>query len=228
MIRRRPGWACPPTIATATGAGCASRHQRRPSSTCGRAAAMTLGNTWRFSRPVDDRLLAHPQGLRLRVLTDHDLHRDGLAPCLHQAVITGSHPNYYSWRMMDATGARPPGRRRAADDLHRRQRLLLGGERPRATSPGAWVRKLDSGSRAWQAQPGELQPERADPQRPGATSGAPAEALGVGFATGASMPQEFLRHARNADKPGWGGSWTACRDLIGDFGLAWSGAAASS
>ena len=86
--------------------------------------------------------------------TDHDLHRHGKAVLEpYKAVINGTHPEYYSEAMMDATEAYLAGGGRL---------LYTGGngyywvtglrqDEPECTE----VRKLDTGSRAWHAEPGE-------------------------------------------------------------------------
>ncbi|WP_274426050.1 N,N-dimethylformamidase beta subunit family domain-containing protein [Chelativorans sp. YIM 93263] len=58
--------------------------------------------------PVDLHLLrfCHENGIAFDLVTDHDLHADGLA-CLegHQALMTGSHPEYMSVEMEEAIRA---------------------------------------------------------------------------------------------------------------------------
>lgn len=58
--------------------------------------------------PVDLHLLrfCHANGIAFDLVTDHDLHREGLA-CLegHQSLMTGSHPEYMSVEMEEAIRA---------------------------------------------------------------------------------------------------------------------------
>jgi N,N-dimethylformamidase len=65
------------------------------------------------------------QGFDYEVLTDEDLHRDGLgALSPYNVLITGIHPEYYSERMMDATEAYL--NTGGEGDIHWRQWILLG------------------------------------------------------------------------------------------------------
>ena len=88
------------------------------------------------------------------MITDEDLDREGLAALApYRVVINGTHCEYYSERMMDAT----------EDYLDQGGRLLyLSGNGYywvvafRPDEPWVMeVRKLESGSRAWQARAGE-------------------------------------------------------------------------
>ena len=88
------------------------------------------------------------------VLTDEDLHREGVAALKpYRVVLNGTHNEYYSERMMDAT----------EDYLEGGGRLLNLGANTHYWCVGfrddePWVmevRKLEAGSRAWQARPGE-------------------------------------------------------------------------
>ncbi len=88
------------------------------------------------------------------VLTDEDLHREGLdAIAGHRVVVTGNHPEYYSSEMLDALEAycETGGRM-----------LYLGGNgfywRVSVSDivPGQIeVRRTEDGTRAWIAEPGE-------------------------------------------------------------------------
>lgn len=88
------------------------------------------------------------------VLTDEDLHREGLDAVVgHRVVITGNHPEYYSTEMLDALDA--------YCDLGGRM-LYLGGNgfywRVSVSDrvPGQIeVRRTEDGTRAWIAEPGE-------------------------------------------------------------------------
>jgi len=113
-----------------------------------------LGATWQF--PADLSIVAWLEAMKYdyEVLTDEDLHREGaaaLAP--YRVVLNGTHNEYYSERMMDAT----------EDYLANGGRLLNLGANSHYWCVGfrddePWVmevRKLEAGSRAWQARPGE-------------------------------------------------------------------------
>ena len=67
----------------------------------------------------------HARGYAVDILCDDLLHAEGaelLAP--YRTVLTGTHPEYWTTRMMD--GPRRLARRRRAAHLPGRQRLLLG------------------------------------------------------------------------------------------------------
>ena len=161
------------------------------------------------------------------VITDHDLHAEGL-DCLkpYKAVMNGTHPEYYSERMMDATEA----------CLVQGGRVMyLGGNgyywvtEPRADAPDCIeVRKLDSGSRAWQAEPGEGY-LASNGQRSGLWRNrgrAPQKIVGLGFtAEGMDESQPFERMPDSFHKrAAWIMEGIGDEEAIGDFGLAAGGA----
>ncbi len=160
-------------------------------------------------------------------ITDEDLHREGLSAIEPYAcVITGTHPEYVSERMLDAQEDYVAGGGRL---------IYMGGngyywcvgfdpEEPACME----VRKLDSGMRAWAAEPGEHYL-----QTTGEKSGlwrnrgrAPQKLLGVGFigegfetsAPFRKMPDAFHRTVDWITRGIEG-------EIIGDEGLAYGGAA---
>ena len=113
-----------------------------------------LGATWQF--PADLSIIAWLEAMKYDydVLTDEDLHREGVAALKpYRIVLNCTHNEYYSERMMDAT----------EDYLATGGRLLQLGANSHYWCVGfrdeePWVmevRKLEAGSRAWQARPGE-------------------------------------------------------------------------
>jgi N,N-dimethylformamidase len=113
-----------------------------------------IGATWQF--PADLSIVAWLEAMKYDydVLTDEDLHREGVAALQpYRVVLNGTHNEYYSERMMDAT----------EDYLANGGRLLNLGANSHYWCVGfrddePWVmevRKLEAGSRAWQARPGE-------------------------------------------------------------------------
>ncbi len=162
------------------------------------------------------------------VITDHDLHRHGVAALSpYRAVINGTHPEYYSETMMDATEAY----------LAQGGRLLYTGGNGYYWVTGLReeeaecieVRKLDTGSRAWQAEPGEghlaCTGERSGLWR--SRGRAPQKITGLGFTTeGMDESQPFERmpdsHHRQVS---WIMAGIGDEEPIGDFGLAAGGAA---
>jgi len=113
-----------------------------------------LGTVWQF--PADLSIVGWLEAMKYEydVITDEDLHRDGLAALKpYNVVLNATHNEYYSEKMLDAT----------EDYLAQGGRLLyLGGNAYywcvgfRDDEPWVMeVRKLEAGSRAWQARPGE-------------------------------------------------------------------------
>ena len=162
------------------------------------------------------------------ILTDHDLHAEGaaaLAP--YKVVLNGTHPEYYSEEMLDGT----------EDYLAAGGRVMyLGGNgyywvtALRADEPHCIeVRKLDAGSRAWQAEPGEgylaSTGERSGLWR--SRGRAPQKIVGLGFTTeGMDRSQPFERMPDSFHKrASWIMDGIGDEQPIGDFGLAAGGAA---
>jgi N,N-dimethylformamidase len=187
----------------------------------------SMGITWQF--PADLSIIAWLEHMKYdyEVLTDEDLDRDGLAALApYKCVITGTHPEYYSEPMLDAT----------EDYLAQGGRLIyMGGNGYywniafRPEEPWCMeVRKLDSGMRAWNARPGEHYMQTTG-QKGGLWKNLgrpPQKAVGVGFisqgfeacAPFRRMPDSWHRTV----------SWIMEGiegEIIGDFGLAHEGAA---
>ena len=187
----------------------------------------SMNITWQF--PADLSIvawIAH-QGYDCDFITDEDLDREGLdAIAPYNCVITGTHPEYVSEKMLDAQ----------EDYVAQGGRLIyMGGngyywviafdEEERACME---VRKLDSGMRAWMAKPGEHYL-----QTTGEKSGlwrnrgrAPQKLLGVGFiAEGFETSAPFRKMPDSFHKTV---SWITKGiegEIIGDEGLAYGGAA---
>jgi N,N-dimethylformamidase beta subunit-like, C-terminal/Concanavalin A-like lectin/glucanases superfamily len=186
--------------------------------------------TFPWALPADLSLIwwMDQSGYDYEVLTDHDLHREGVdALKPYKAVINGTHPEYYSEEMLDAT----------EDYLTSGGRLLYTGGNGYywvtalcAGDPACIeVRKLDAGSRAWQAEPGESY-LAATGQRSGlwrSRGRAPQKIVGLGFSTeGMDESQPFERMPDSFHKRvAWIFEGIGERELIGDFGLAQGGAA---
>lgn len=210
------------------GSGVAHSTRLRPVLTLRPGFRHPTGSLWQF--PADlhivDWLTA--RGIDFDVATDEDLDAEG-AELLgrYRVVLTGSHPEYTSARMLDAfehylgAGGRT---------------MYLGGngfywvtsfhpERPHLIE----VRKGEAGCRAWQARPGELHmaftPERGGLWRN--RGRAPQKLFGVGFATeGMDRSSPYTTLADFADpRAGWLTEGLEGATLIGDHGLVGGGAA---
>lgn len=187
----------------------------------------STGIPWQFPADMSIICWLEQQGYDYDVITDEDLHREGLA-CLkpYNVVLNGTHSEYYSERMMDAT----------------EEYLAAGGRVMYLGANGYYwvvgfrdeepwcmeVRKLDAGSRAWQAAPGEYYLATT-----GEKSGiwrirgrAPQKLTGVGFTSEGmdkSMPYRRLPDSQNS-KVSWVFDGVE-NEVFGDFGLGGNGAA---
>ena len=161
------------------------------------------------------------------VLTDDDLHAEGLEALKpYRVVINGTHAEYYSERMLDAT----------EDYLAQGGRVMyLSGNGYywvvgwRDDEPWLMeVRKLEAGSRAWQARAGEhylaSTGERSGLWRHRGRP--PQKVVGTGFAS--EGMDESVPFRRMPDSWHKSVAWIfdgVQGDVIGDFGLAGNGAA---
>ncbi|MFI4994741.1 MAG: N,N-dimethylformamidase beta subunit family domain-containing protein [Hyphomicrobiales bacterium] len=178
---------------------------------------------------ADSHLLAwlEDKGFAFDVVTDEDLDNDGaaaLAP--YRALITGSHPEYHTERMLDAlTEYKCRGGRIA----------YLGGNgfywriaRSPALPHVIEIRRAEGGVRAWAAEPGEYY-HMLD----GALGGMwrrnrrPPQALvGVGFAAQGLYEATYFRRTPASRDPKCAWIFAGIEDdIIGDYGLSAGGAA---
>ena len=205
------------------GVGCCYSSYRRPILNMRPKARMSsMGVTWQF--PADLSVLAwlDHAGYDYEVVTDEDLDREGLEALKpYNVVLTGTHPEYVSESMLDATEDYVAGGGRL---------IYMGGNGyywnigMRPSEP--WcieVRKLNSGMRAWQARPGEYYLATSG-QKSGLWKdlGRPPQKLtGVGFISEGfdssrpyrRMPDSWHRRAAWMFEGIEG-------EIIGDFGLA--------
>jgi N,N-dimethylformamidase len=186
-----------------------------------------IGAPWQF--PADLSIVGwlEHQKYDYDVLTDEDLHREGVAALKpYRVVINATHCEYYSERMLDAT----------EDYLADGGRLLyLSGNGYywtvgfREAEPWVMeVRKLEAGSRAWQARAGEhylaCTGERGGLWRH--RNRAPQKLVGVGF-TSEGMDNS-VAYRRMPDSHHRSVAWIfqgVEGEVFGDFGLGGGGAA---
>lgn len=186
------------------------------------------GVPWAF--PADLSLIwwLENQGFDYDVITDHDLDDGGLELLSgYRAVATGTHPEYFSLTMLDAL------ERFAAEGG---RIAYLGGNglywvtETRPSEP--WcieVRKLDTGSRAWQAAPGEgylaTTGDRSGLWR--ARGRPPQKIVALGFTTeGMDESRPFERMPDSfSPAAAWMFEGIGADEPIGDFGLGLGGAA---
>ncbi len=187
----------------------------------------SMGTTWQF--PADLSVIAwlENQGYDYEVLTEEDVHREGLSALMpYSCVLSGTHPEYVSERVLDAT----------EDFIAEGGRFIyMGGNgyywnvAYRDDEPWIMeVRKLDSGMRAWAARPGEHYL-----QTTGDKSGlwrnrgrAPQKTLGVGFiGEGFESGRGFRRMPDSYHRTVAWITEGIKGEIIGEFGLAQGGAA---
>ncbi len=187
----------------------------------------SMGVPWQL--PADLSIVAWLEHKKYdyEVLTDEDLHFEGVdALKPYSCVLTGTHPEYYSEKMLDAT----------EDYIASGGRYIYMGGNGYYWNVGfrddePWimeVRKLDSGMRAWNARPGEHYLV-TNGQKSGLWKNlgrSPQKLVGIGFiAEGFEtsrpyrrMPDSYHRHV----------SWImegVEGEMIGEEGLAYGGAA---
>ena len=167
------------------------------------------------------------QDIPFDVITDDDLHQDGVSLLERYAcVMTCSHPEYYSTPMWDAVHA----------FTQRGGRLMyLGGNgfywrvAYREDKPGVMeMRRTEDGSRSWFSEPGEYYMGFNGEYgglwwRAGRT---PQYLVGNGFIAQGFDHSSYYRRAAGADEPRAAFIVEGVDDeIIGDFGLIGGGAA---
>ena len=211
------------------GAGCCYSSYLRPILNIRpRYRSSAMGFPW--AMPADLSLIwwLENAGYEYEILTDHDLHAEGAAAIKpYRTIINCTHPEYYSERMMDAT----------EDYLTSGGRVIYAGGNGyywvsglREGEPEIMeVRKLDTGSRAWQAEAGEgylaCTGERSGLWR--SRGRAPQKIVGIGFtAEGMDRSTHFERMPDSFHKRAdWMFEGIGESEKIGDFGLGLGGAA---
>ena len=172
-----------------------------------------------------DWLESHEQ--RYDVITDDDLHTEGL-PLLdeYSVVLTGCHPEYVSREMMEALAAY----------LGRGGRLMyMGGNGfywrvsyPRAHPGMIEMRRAEDGTRAWVESVGEYYHGSTGEygglwRRQGR---APNTLVGVGFVAQGFDRSSYYRRTAASRDPRARFIFDGVQDeVLGDFGVAWGGAA---
>ncbi|QAZ45456.1 N,N-dimethylformamidase beta subunit family domain-containing protein [Mesorhizobium sp. Pch-S] len=184
-------------------------------------------NIWQFNADTHILGFLEDRGIAYDVLTDEDLDREGVAAFDgYRAVLTGSHPEYTSTRMLDAyQGFLAKGGRVA----------YLGGNgfywriAYSETLPGVIeCRRAESGIRGWEPGTGNYWHQFTDElgglwRRIGR---APQQVFGVGMtAQGFDLSSPYLRNTSSHD-PRAAFIFDGIKgDILGDFGLNGGGAA---
>lgn len=192
-------------------------------------ALRIMGRLWAFNADTHITAWLAAAGIECDLITDEHLHAEGpsvLAP--YRAVITGTHPEYWTTRMLDSLEAWQEAGGRLA---------YLGGNgfywRTAFHPEKPWlieVRRAESGARFWETDPGE-----AHHSFTGEYGGlwrrlgrAPQRYTGVGtVATGFDFSSCYRRTEAAADpRAAWIFAGVAA-ERIGEFGLVGGGAAGS-
>ena len=166
-------------------------------------------------------------GLSYDVITDDDLHAEGLDLLRpYRVLVTGSHPEYKSLQMMDALD----GWMRQGGRL-----MYLGGNgfywriAYHPTRPGTIeVRRSEDGTRAWDAEVGEyyhsFTGEYGGLWR--RNNRAPQALAGVGFISQGFDHSSYYRRTEAANDPRAAFIFEGVpEELLGDFGILQGGAA---
>ncbi|MGK0169606.1 MAG: N,N-dimethylformamidase [Gammaproteobacteria bacterium] len=181
---------------------------------------------WGF--PADMNIVAwlEQSGVNYEVITDEDLHDEG-EPLLsrYRTVITGSHPEYYSTRMLDSVESYLGGGGRL---------MYMGGNgfywriAFHSTIPGVIeVRRAEDGTRAWIAEPGQyFQSFNGEYGGLWRRIGRPPNTtVGVGFAAQGFEHSAPYNRGPGADNPRARFAFEGVPDqVIGDFGSLGGGA----
>ena len=214
------------------GAGISISSRRRPilNMRPGYIAANDANGSGTRHYVADHHLLAwlEDKGFAVDIVTDEDLDDEGVAALApYRAVLTGSHPEYHTGRMLDALeGYKAQGGRLA----------YLGGNgfywriaRDPARPHLIEIRRAEGGVRAWQAEAGEYH-HMLDGQLGGLwrrNRRPPQQLVGVGFtAQGAYEATHFRRTTASWDDPRTAWIFAGINEeIIGDYGLNAGGAA---
>ncbi|GAB5467916.1 MAG: N,N-dimethylformamidase [Rhodospirillales bacterium] len=211
------------------GSGIAHASHRRPLFNL-RPGYVTFGNTSCSGLrhfQADSHLLSwlHAQGIAYDLVTDHDLHDDGVAAVRgYKAVVTATHPEYHTVRSLDALRDYRDG----GGAL-----VYLGGNgfywriAIHPENEGLLeIRRAEDGIRAWAAEPGEYY-NAFDGGYGGLwrrNGRPPQELVGIGFAAqGEFFGDPYRRVCRDPDY-----DWVfegIEEDVLGDFGFSGKGAA---
>ena len=179
--------------------------------------------------PADSHLLAwlEDKGLSYDVVTDDELEDEGVAALApYKLVLTGSHPEYHTGRMLDAI----EGYTNSGGRL-----CYLGGNgfywriaRDAALPHTIEIRRAEGGIRAWQAEPGEYY-HQLDGQLGGLwrrNRRPPQQLVGVGFSGQGLFEGTHYRRLPASYDPEFAWMFDGIDgDALGDYGLSGGGAA---
>lgn len=228
LLGQHPEWGLSSYDHHADGAGvCYTSHRRPIMGLRPKHRMASTGIPWQFPADLSIICWLEQLGFDYDVITDEDLHREGAACLLpYKAVLNGTHSEYYSEEMMDASEAY----------------LAAGGHIAYLGANGYYwvvafrddepwcmeIRKLDAGSRAWQAAPGEYymatNGEKGGIWRNRGRT--PQKLTGVGFTSEGMDESKPYRRLPDSYDPAIAWVFEGVEnDCFGDYGLAHGGAA---
>ena len=228
VLGQHPEWGSSSYDHHADGAGVCYTSYRRPVMGLRPKHRMaTTGVPWQFAADLSIIYWLEQLGYAYDVITDEDLHRDGIG-CLspYNVVLNGTHSEYYSEKMLDASEeyVASGGRIMYLGANGYYWVIAFRDEEPWCME----IRKLDSGSRAWQAAPGEYYMattgEKGGIWRNRGRS--PQKLTGVGFTSEGMDESKPYRRLPDSYDPKI--TWVfdgVENECFGDFGLALNGAA---
>lgn len=177
---------------------------------------------WAFTADTNIVAFLEHLGIPYDVITDDDVHREGVALLDHyRCVVTGSHPEYTSTAMLDAFEAFTAGGGRF---------VYLGGNgfywRVSWSEEEPWImeiRRAEDGTRAWIAEPGEYYHAHGGEygglwRRLGR---APNQLVGIGFAAqGFDRASHYRRGpASHEGRAAWIFEGVEGQEIVGDHGV---------
>lgn len=183
---------------------------------------------WQFNADTHITDWLEARGIGFDVITDEDLHAEGLSALApYRVVVTGTHPEYISTRMREAVEAylRRGGRLMYMGGNGYYWRISFSDDLPGVIE----VRKGEGGIRAWAAEPGEyynaFTGEYSGLWRRSALP--PQQLVGAGFtAQGFDVSSYYRRQPASFDpRAAFIFDGIGDDELIGDFGLVGGGAA---
>jgi N,N-dimethylformamidase len=209
------------------GAGVCYSTWRRPLLTVRPKYRHSNGNAWQFNADLHLVDWFTEKGFEVDIITDSDLDAEGVALLeRYQAVVTGSHPEYTTSKMLDAIEAYLEGGGRFMY-MGGNGFYWVTGHHPH--DPNLIEIRRWGGSEVWTAAPGEYHLGFT-----GELGGlwrnrgrAPQKIVGVGFIAQGLDVSSYYRRKPDSFEPG--GSWVfegvGDGELIGNFGLSGNGAA---
>jgi len=183
---------------------------------------------WQFNADLDLIAWLEAKGFSYDVITDEDLHAEGHELLKsYRAILTSSHPEYYTTEMLDAVSAYTANGGRlmylGANGFY--WRIAYHKDQPGVME----VRRGEGGIRTWAAEPGEYyQSFNGEYGGLWRRNGRPPQILtGVGFtAQGFDVSSCYRRKPGSFDpRAAFIFAGVGRDELIGDFGLVGGGAA---